>query len=81
MSKKFLSNVRVTQADNRRFTNIASSWVQLHNTLSTLSEEELLKLLLWERTNKKRMHMLLRIKGRYNTVRENRERQELLSDV
>ena len=46
--------------------------------LPKLNEEELAALLAYERDNKRRINFLLKIYGRYNKVREARERNELL---
>lgn len=57
------------------------TWRSLNNKLSSLSEEEVLKLLNEERENAKRVSMLQRLHQRYNTLRVARERIELLNNA
>lgn len=54
------------------------TWRSLNNKLSSLSEEEVLRLLNEEREGAKRVSMLQRLHQRYNTLRVARERLELL---
>lgn len=57
------------------------TWRSLNNKLSSLTEEEVLKLLNEERKNAKRVSMLQRLHQRYNTLRVARERIELLNEA
>ena len=57
------------------------TWRSLNNKLSSLSEEEVLRLLNEERENAKRVSMLQRLHQRYNTLRVARERIELLNEA
>jgi hypothetical protein len=57
------------------------TWRSLNNKLSSLSEEEVLRLLNEERENAKRVSMLQRLHQRYNTLRVARERIELLNSA
>jgi len=57
------------------------SWRSLTDTLSTLSEEEVLDLLKSERKGEKRLSILQRLHQRYNTLRVARERVELLTEA
>jgi hypothetical protein len=54
------------------------TWRSLNNKLSSLTEEEVLRLLNEERIGAKRVSMLQRLHQRYNTLRVARERIELL---
>ena len=54
------------------------TWRRLNNTLSRLSEEEVLRMLTEERVGARRISMLQRLHQRYNTLRVARERIELL---
>ena len=54
------------------------TWRSLNNKLSSLSEEEVLRLLNKEREGAARVSMLQRLHQRYNTLRVARERLELL---
>jgi hypothetical protein len=66
----------------KKYTNwrrkLNDTWRSLNNKLSSLSEEEVLKLLNEEREGAKRVSMLQRLHQRYNTLRVARERLELL---
>ena len=55
------------------------SWRTLTDTLSTLSEEEVLELLKSERKGEKRWSILQRLHQRYNTLRVARERIKLFA--
>lgn len=53
------------------------NWRDINKKIMEMNEEELKKLLETEQQNKKRIQYLLRIYGRYNTLRTERERNEL----
>jgi hypothetical protein len=55
------------------------NWRALSRDLPKLGEEELSQLLTYEKENKRRINFMLKIYGRYNKVREQRERNELLT--
>lgn len=55
-----------------------SSWPELNARLAKLPEEELKRLLGRELRGKRRVHFLLRLHGRYNKLRAERERRELI---
>lgn len=59
-------------------TNPLSSWVAMNEALKTLSEKDCWKLLENEKKGQKRAQFLLRIHGRANKLRAERERRELL---
>jgi hypothetical protein len=59
-------------------TKLNDTWRSLNNKLSSLTEEEVLRLLNEEREGAKRVSMLQRLHQRYNTLRVARERLELL---
>lgn len=59
-------------------TNPLSSWVAMNEALKTLSEKDCWKLLETEKKGGKRAQFLLRIHGRANKLRAERERRELL---
>lgn len=58
--------------------NPLSSWVSMNEALKTLSEKECWSLLEQEKTGQKRAQFMLRIHGRANKLRAERERRELL---
>jgi len=62
-------------------TKLNDTWRSLNNKLSSLSEQEVLRLLNEERENAKRVSMLQRLHQRYNTLRVARERIELLNSA
>lgn len=53
------------------------SWAAVNKALQTANEKRCKELLDHEKTNGKRPHFLLRIYGRYNKLRAERERREL----
>ena len=55
-----------------------SSWVAMNEALKTLSEEHCWGLLEQEKEGRKRAQFMLRIHGRANKLRAERERRELL---
>lgn len=55
-----------------------SSWVAMNEALKTLEEKECWKLLQKEKDGRKRAQFMLRIHGRANKLRAERERRELL---
>jgi hypothetical protein len=75
-----LSCVSEQQLLNWR-TKLNDTWRSLNNKLSSLTEEEVLRLLNEERKNAKRVSMLQRLHQRYNTLRVARERIELLNEA
>ena len=71
--------VRVTNTDRKRFEQIAHSWNELQNHLGVMTEDELVKLIRWELDTYNRIHVLNRVKGRHNRLRDQRERNELFT--
>jgi hypothetical protein len=59
--------------------NPLSSWVAMNEALKVLSEKDCWKLLEQEKNGRKRAQFMLRIHGRANKLRAERERRELLS--
>jgi outer membrane protein TolC len=59
---------------------MALSWRKFQSELSNYNEADLLVLLAEERTKHKRVSMLERIHQRYCTLRNNRERLEILKE-
>lgn len=62
----------------KKLSELLENWTVLNENLAGLHEHELKQLLEMERTGKKRVQMLIRIHGRFNKVRAQREREELL---
>lgn len=58
--------------------NPLSNWVAMNAALKELSEEKCWKLLQEEKNGQKRAQFMLRIHGRANKLRAERERRELL---
>ena len=56
------------------------TWRKLNETMSTLTEEEIMAMLEYERTHERRVKMLLRLHQRANSLRVARERIELLKE-
>lgn len=59
-------------------TNSLSSWIELNKSLQLISEKECWKLLDTEKKGQRRTNFLLRIHGRANKLRAERERRELI---
>ena len=56
------------------------TWRKLNETMSSLTEEEIMAMLEYERTHERRVKMLLRLPQRGNSMRVARERIELLKE-
>ena len=56
------------------------TWRKLNERMATLTEEEVMEMLEYERTHDKRVKMLLRLHQRANSLRVARERIELLKE-
>ena len=56
------------------------TWRKLNERMATLSEEEVMEMLEYERTHDRRVKMLLRLHQRANSLRVARERIELLKE-
>lgn len=56
------------------------NWAILNDNIKRLPENEVKKLLDKERKGLKRTQFLLRLYGRYNTLRTLRERKELMAE-
>jgi len=57
------------------------TWRKLNERMATLSEDEVMDMLEYERTHDKRVKMLLRLHQRANSLRVARERIELLKEA
>lgn len=57
------------------------TWRKLNERMATLSEDEVMEMLEYERTHDKRVKMLLRLHQRANSLRVARERIELLKEA
>jgi hypothetical protein len=57
------------------------TWRKLNETMATLSEDEIMAMLEYERTHERRVKMLLRLHQRANSLRVARERIELLKEA
>ena len=57
------------------------TWRRLNETMSSLTEEEIMAMLEYERTHERRVKMLLRLHQRANSLRVARERIELLKEA
>jgi hypothetical protein len=56
------------------------TWRKLNERMASLSEEEVMEMLEYERTHDRRVKMLLRLHQRGNALRVARERIELLKE-
>ena len=57
------------------------SWRKLNDKLSTMTEQEVLDLLNFERQGPRRVVVLERLHQRYSTLRAARERAEILKEA
>lgn len=57
------------------------SWRKLNDQLSTMTEQQVLDLLIEERKSAKRVTVLERLHQRYTTLRAARERAEILKEA
>jgi hypothetical protein len=56
------------------------TWRKLNESMATLTEDEVVAMLEYERTHERRVKMLLRLHQRANSLRVARERVELLKE-
>jgi hypothetical protein len=63
---------------NEPITAALANWTALNTALRTATEDECAALLRQERKAGNRIQYLLRIHGRYNRLRSDRERREIL---
>ena len=56
------------------------TWRKLNERMATLTEDEVMAMLEYERTHQRRVKMLLRLHQRANSLRVARERIELLKE-
>ncbi len=56
------------------------TWRKLNENMASLTEEEIMAMLEYERTHERRVKMLLRLHQRANSLRVARERIELLKE-
>ena len=56
------------------------TWRKLNERMATLTEDEVMAMLEYERTHERRVKMLLRLHQRANSLRVARERVELLKE-
>ena len=57
------------------------TWRKLNERMATLTEDEVMAMLEYERTHERRVKMLLRLHQRGNSLRVARERIELLKEA
>ena len=57
------------------------TWRKLNENMASLTEEEIMVMLEYERTHERRVKMLLRLHQRANSLRVARERIELLKEA
>jgi hypothetical protein len=58
---------------------LLDDWLAFNTFLKAASEDEALQLLVAEQTHRQRTDYLLRAQGRFNKMRGQRERKEILS--
>ena len=60
---------------------LLNSWQILNKTIGKLTEEECAQLLELEKAGKRRAGFLMRLHGRFNVLRTQRERESLISSL
>lgn len=66
-----------TKKENSFDPAVLTSWASLHAEIHTFTEEQLSKMLTYEKNNKNRTQILLRLHAKFNKLRADRERREL----
>lgn len=74
----FLRGINLTKTEKDRYTNLCSNWLKINKHLNDFSEDELKKMMLLELQTTQRLHILHRLKRRYDRVRGDRERSEMI---
>jgi uncharacterized protein YbgA (DUF1722 family) len=69
--------VNVVAAQDR----VLANWTALNDALRTIDEKRCRQLLEREKNNKRRVAFLMRIYGKFNQLRCDRERRELLTPI
>ena len=78
MKPSFLKGTVLSKSDKNYFTDITSNWLKINARLNDFTEEEIKKMILLELQGHQRLHILHRLKRRYDRVRGDRERGEML---
>lgn len=73
-----LEKVKIKKSDEKTFEKILANWTVLQPKLKTLTEEQLLAAMLYERQKKNRLNILQRLYSRFSAIRSERERREVL---
>lgn len=60
---------------------VLANWNKLNETVMFLTEAEVVELMEYERCNKGRLRVLLRLYNRYSKLRGQREKKELAKDA
>lgn len=79
----FLNGVTLTPADIARLERPMSNWLNAHNHIRALEPNErglheLKLMLLYELTQRQRLHMLQRLRARFNSLRMQYEDKQLV---
>ena len=75
---KFLDKLVVTHRDEVRLGMINGNWMKIHANLPGLSEAEVAKLIVLEINGRRSLTVLDRLMTRFNALRRDREREELI---
>lgn len=71
-------SVDFANGDVERFKSYCANHLSLQEVIMTLSEEEIIKAILIEKSEKERLHILQRLYSRYGKLRLQREKKELI---
>ena len=78
MKPSFLKSTIVKRTEREGLEDATSNWLKINEKLNTFTEEELKKMILLELQTKQRLHILHRLKRRFDRVRGDRERREIV---
>jgi hypothetical protein len=74
----FLKGTTLDPQEREYYADLTSNWLKIHSKLHSFSEEALKKMILLEMQRGARLHILHRLKRRYDRLRGDRERREML---
>ena len=78
MKPSFLRGTTLSKQDKVHYGDLTSNWLKIHAKLHAFTEDELKKMILLEMAGSARFHILHRLKRRFDRVRGDRERREMV---
>lgn len=82
---QFLRDVKLKQDDAARLSEVMRNWLTIHAHIRRQSPtpegvEELRKMLVYELEGQRRLHILTRLRSRFNSLRIKNEDRQLLEE-